>query len=159
MRWPFRRNKDTATVPQEIQEYYQSERRERTGVAWLLALGTLLATIAMAILLFFAGRWIYRTVVNRDDNTNQTAEQAVQDQPESTAPEENKTAPAPDSSNGTSSAPAAGSPPSPTPTPSTTTTNNGLPNTGPGDIVGVFAVTTIAGAIAHRFIYSRRLDS
>lgn len=33
-----------------------------------------------------------------------------------------------------------------------------LVNTGPGDIVGIFAATTIAGAIAHRLFWSRRFE-
>lgn len=33
-----------------------------------------------------------------------------------------------------------------------------LVNTGPGDIAGIFAATTIAGAIAHRLFWSRRLE-
>ena len=164
MRWPFRRDKDTATVPQEIQEYYQSERRERTGIAWLLALGTLLVTIALAILLFFAGRWLYRTVANRDDNKpGQTTEQAAQDQPAQTSPDTNETTtPAPSPDNGAANAPAPGSQPAPAQTPATGTSNSdtsGLPNTGPGDVIGIFAVTTIAGAVAHRAIYGRRFES
>ena len=31
-----------------------------------------------------------------------------------------------------------------------------LPSTGPGDIVGIFAATTVAGALVHRFVLSRR---
>lgn len=31
-----------------------------------------------------------------------------------------------------------------------------LPNTGPGDVVGIFAATSIVGAAAHRFVLSRR---
>lgn len=34
-----------------------------------------------------------------------------------------------------------------------------LPNTGPGDVLGIFAATTIAGAIAHRLFLSRRLSA
>jgi hypothetical protein len=31
-----------------------------------------------------------------------------------------------------------------------------LVNTGPGDIIGIFAATTIAGAVAHRLLWGRR---
>lgn len=41
-------------------------------------------------------------------------------------------------------------------TPTTPTTPTTLPVTGAGDIVGMFAAITIAGAVAHRFVYSRR---
>lgn len=88
MKWPFSRNGDKASVPQEIQEYYQSEKRERTGVAWLLALGTLITTIALAIILFFGGRWLYRTIFDRDsNNAGRTTEQAVQDGAPQSSPE------------------------------------------------------------------------
>ncbi len=39
-------------------------------------------------------------------------------------------------------------------TPPTVTTV--LPNTGPGDVVGIFAATTFAGALVHRFVLGRR---
>jgi len=42
--------------------------------------------------------------------------------------------------------------PTPTPTP---TTPVALVNTGPGDVIALFAVTTVVGAVAHR-LYSRR---
>jgi cytoskeletal protein RodZ len=67
-----RRKQNTDVLPEEVREYYQSERRERTGVAWLLAVGTLIATFVIAAALFFSGRWVYRTVFNNDDNKNKT---------------------------------------------------------------------------------------
>lgn len=155
MKWPFNRNKDTASVPQEIQEYYQSERRERTGIAWLLALGTLLVTIILAILLFFAGRWLYRAITTNEDNkTGRTSEQAAQDQPAQTPPAENGAAPAPSPGTGSSSAPAAGSPSAPAQTP--TSASGGLPNTGPGDVIGLFTATTVTAAAAHYAVKTRR---
>lgn len=57
----FNRKKDTST-PNEIQNYYTEERRDRTGVAWLLAAGTLIVTLLLALGLFYGGRWAYRTV-------------------------------------------------------------------------------------------------
>ena len=67
-----RRKQNTDVLPEEVREYYQSEKRERTGAAWLLALGTLLVTFFIAAGLFFSGRWVYRTVFNHDDSTNKT---------------------------------------------------------------------------------------
>ncbi len=40
-----------------------------------------------------------------------------------------------------------------TPTPTTPTT---LPNTGAGDVLGIFFATTVIGTLAHRFVLSRR---
>lgn len=31
-----------------------------------------------------------------------------------------------------------------------------MPNTGPGDVLGIFAATTAAGTLAHKFVYRRR---
>jgi len=74
--WPFNRKKEQSSdLPQEVQEYYQAEKRERVGVAGLLALGTLVVTIGLAIGLFFGGRWAYRSLFNKDKQTasvNQT---------------------------------------------------------------------------------------
>jgi hypothetical protein len=42
-----------------------------------------------------------------------------------------------------------------TPTPTTPIPPATLVNTGPGDVIGLFAVTTVVGAVAHR-LYSRR---
>lgn len=68
--------KNKTDVPQEIQEYYQTEKRERAGVAWLLAFGTLIVTIVLAAGIFFAGRWAYREIAGTDDNGAETTEVA-----------------------------------------------------------------------------------
>lgn len=86
--WPFKRkNKQNQTeVPQEVQEYYQSERRERTGIAWLLALATLAVTVVLAIILFFGGRWLYRTFFgdNGQNGTGTTQQDQVEDEGDGT---------------------------------------------------------------------------
>lgn len=69
----FNRNNRTS-VPEEIQEYYETERRERKGVAWLLAIGTLIVTILLAVAIFFAGRWVYRQIAGNDDQPTQVAQ-------------------------------------------------------------------------------------
>jgi uncharacterized repeat protein (TIGR01451 family) len=46
--------------------------------------------------------------------------------------------------------------PVPVVTTSATTTPTALVNTGPGDVIGIFAVTTIAGALLHRLFKSRQ---
>jgi len=79
-----RRNRNQTNVPTEIQEYYQTERRERAGVAWLLAGGTLVATVLLAAAIFFAGRWVYRTAFDNDDP--KTTEVAQQDKKEEERP-------------------------------------------------------------------------
>jgi uncharacterized repeat protein (TIGR01451 family) len=39
-----------------------------------------------------------------------------------------------------------------------TTPPKELPNTGAGDVVGIFVATTIAGAVAHRYFYGRKFN-
>src|SRR6266545_4403999 len=76
----FRRRNNQTNVPAEIQEYYQTERRERAGVAWLLALGTLLVTVVLAVGLFFGSRWVYRKVAkNEKPKTAKTDDKAHKD--------------------------------------------------------------------------------
>ncbi len=60
------------------------------------------------------------------------------------------------SENCTKSVQFASSKPVPPVTPATPTE---LPNTGAGDVIGIFAATTIAGALVHRFVLSRRFQS
>lgn len=62
----FRRSKPVQNVPPEVAEYYQAERRERRGVAWLMTLLTLLITVALIVGLFFAGRWAYQRIWGGD---------------------------------------------------------------------------------------------
>lgn len=60
-------------LPQEVKDYYKSERRQKTGVAWLLAIGTLLLTLAVAAALFFGGSWLWNTLTGNGDGTSETA--------------------------------------------------------------------------------------
>jgi cytoskeletal protein RodZ len=179
MRWPFSRKKDEAVVPAEIREYYQTERRERTGIAWLLALGTLIITIGLASILFFGGRWIYRTIADNDDDTNtaqveQTPETSETNPDTSTPPATEQT---PDTStdnttNGSSSATSSTNTDEPSTSnndvagsstvgtsQSTTTPVTGpgdLPETGPSDTFAVFVAVSILGFLTHRYILTRQ---
>lgn len=79
-----RSNKNKTEVPAEIQEYYQAEKRDRTGIAWLLAFGTLVVTILLAAGIFFAGRWAYRKIAGSDgqNNVSQTDQSQSESQQE-----------------------------------------------------------------------------
>lgn len=80
-----RGKKNKAAVPAEIQEYYETGKRDRTGIAWLLAFGTLVLTIVLAAGIFFAGRWAYRKIAGNDNKTSQVAQNDTQSQDEQTA--------------------------------------------------------------------------
>ena len=70
-----RQKKKEDILPKEVREYYESERRERTGIAWLLAIGTLVVTFLIAAGLFFGGRWVYRAAFNHNDNKTAQTDQ------------------------------------------------------------------------------------
>ncbi len=148
--WPFNRQKadqSKPNVPTEVQEYYQAERRERMGLAWLVAFLTLMVTIAVVLGLFVGGRWVYRKVANDDKGTKTTQPAAEQEQPvpgiagrpvqKPTTPPSPQTQPA---------TPVPGQPAPVTPQPSG---EKKLTNTGPGDTLAIFVIATVLGTIAH----------
>lgn len=57
----FRRNQKVI-LPEEVGEYYQSQKRERVGVAVILGVVALVITLVVASALFFGGRFIYRKI-------------------------------------------------------------------------------------------------
>lgn len=177
-----RRNKNKQVLPQEVREYYQAEKRERTGMAWLLAITTLVVTFLIAAGLFFGGRWAYRAIFDNDDKSGNTTSQTETAKSDDSAAETNTqdTNSNPDattSNNAPDSAATSGGQTSSTntSTPSTgtgsvsgTSTTNGttgatkpaanpeeLVNTGPGTVISIAFVVTIAGAIAHRYVWIR----
>lgn len=163
----FRRNKDVApAMPPEVEDYYQAEKRDRSGMAWLLGLGTLLVTGLLVIGLFLGGRLVYRKLKRNDKPTPV----AVQTSPSSqNSPESSSSAPSTQSG----PAPNAQSPgstssnPSPTATSSTnstatgatgttpTTATSGTPVTGPKDNFAIFIAVTVLVYFAHRKFSTR----
>ncbi len=150
-------------VPAEIQEYYQAERRERAGVAWLLALGTLLATVLLAVGLFFGGRWIYRKVTHKNtpvattsqpsNQTSTTPSTSSSGAGSSSGSSSSQSSPSTSSqsttSGSSSTSSSSGSTPPSSSSTSQTTQNTKIPNTGPGDMAAVFVVVSLITALAH----------
>jgi hypothetical protein len=83
----FRRKKNESVMPEEVRDFYASENRDRKGMAWVLAVITLLVTFAIAALLFFGGRWVYRELFSddKDKSTTSQEEQAEEASPADTA--------------------------------------------------------------------------
>lgn len=160
----FRRKQvDTTSLPPEVQDYYQAERRGRSWAAWVLALITLIVTVLLVLGLFFGGRFIYRKVRGTDkpapvavqtDNDDQEAQnptpstpanpptvQAPQGSTPSQLPSDGTTSPTTTAPNGTGT----------TPTQTTTPTPDGnLPNSGPGDTLAIFLAVSVLAYVAHR---------
>jgi len=137
--WPFNRNRQDEALPDEVKQFYESGRKQKAGMAWLLALGTLLATVLLAVALFFAGRWVFDKIAGDDQPaTPQTTQnESGSSNEESRLPATNETfidegdPDAEDVQQGGSSANTA------TPAPSTSTPTTGasdaeIPDTGPG---------------------------
>lgn len=143
----FRRNKtDETGMPTEVRDYYKAEGRERTGLAWLLALGTLLLTVVIVLGLFMGGRWAFRKLKDSDKPTSPVAVQN-DNQDEQNKPAEPGQSEAP----ATQPAPAAQTPTTPpAASGSAGSTNRNLANTGPGDTAAVFAAVTVLAYLVHR---------
>ena len=170
--WPFNRRKksDEASVPPEVQQYYESEHRERVGLAWLIAFLSLIVTVIVIVGLFFGGRWAYRKIAHKDNPVG-TTQVATPNQ--STSPLPNPTTaqkPASPKTGGSSSKPKSTSVSKPAQTSTSkqktsvakstssnkiVANNSKIVNTGPGDTLAIFVVTVLAGYMTHA-IYSRR---
>lgn len=130
--WPFnRKKKQDSTLPPDVQEYYDAGQKQRTGVAWLLALATLVVTVILAMALFFGGRWIYQKLSGNDDDASkeQTAQQADNQDQASQPPaetDESATNDQQSSSTNTDQQPTTGE------TPTTGSNGEEIPSTGPG---------------------------
>ncbi len=139
-----RKQGQNTTTPSELQDYYQSERRERKSVAWLLAFVTFFVTLVFVLLLFFAGKWLYqrfRKNTNKSQTTSQTQNKPA-DNGGKSKPNDAATSPSDGSSgqpNGNSSTQGAQTAPPQTSSTSTsvpsssTAANSQLPRTGPDE--------------------------
>lgn len=171
----FGKKQQQTQIP-ELQEYYASKKTESTGLAWLLALGSLLLTAAIFIGLFLGGRWIYRSITNDDKPTSGTSQTSgdknvVQSdgsvntgdtiKATPTQPTETVTAPKVETSVGgavstptpvTSSTPAQGVSPSQSDQTNTSAVaaTTSIPNTGPTTTLAVFIAVLVLSTYAHR---------
>lgn len=64
----FRRNRQQSVLPEEVKAYYQSENRQKRGLAVGLAFVALIVTVLVAAALFFGGRFAYNQIWGGDDN-------------------------------------------------------------------------------------------
>ncbi len=172
------RRKTTDSVLPEVDEYYQAERRDRGWLAWLLAFLSVAVVVFLIIGLFLGGRWAYNKLAGNDDapvavtdNDNQGEGLTIDGEPNDADNDnndnDNEQAPAAgENADGTADESEGDQTPSAqdstsdtedtTSTPITGDTTSDLPNTGPADLIGVFAgVSTLAGGI-HYAVTRRR---
>lgn len=66
----FGRKKNVKPVTKEVEKYIKAERRERAGLAWLLALISLAVVSLFFIGIFFGSRWAYNRYFKDDKGTS-----------------------------------------------------------------------------------------
>lgn len=174
MNLPFRRKQDTVMtgMAPEVQQYYEAEHRQSTGVAWLLSIVTLLVTVLVIMLLFFGGRWVIRKLNHYNAGKGKTSIKAPSTKTGDGTNGSGSSSPSspaatPNSNTGTSSTntstpnssttPSASTPSATAPTTSTSgssassaTADPNLPKTGPGDTLAVFVAASTLAYIIHR---------
>lgn len=109
------KRKQKVVLPEEVNEYYQSQRRERVSVAIILGVVALVVTLLIAAGLFFGGRFLYRKISGTEVKkpaTVQVEEKKTSEEGSSSADNQN---------GGRVDAPANPAPSSPAPTPAPTT--------------------------------------
>lgn len=148
----------TSNLPEEVQEYYESGRRGRRGIALLLGLATLVITLLLAAGIFFGGRWIYRKITNNDSKTPET----TQNQQNSNGGSNNQPTPTPEPKPTPAPAPTPTPAPTPAPTPKPAPTPAPAPvvtpNTGPGDVVAIVLATTVLATAGFYTVQLRRAE-
>ena len=177
--WQKKQSFDESELPEEVREYYDSTRstsRMRNVIVGIIAL---LVTLLAAYLLYLAGSWVYNqfteetteqpetvgVIDTNDDIASSTEREQSEgdantegnessetdlglpenlpgDSEPSTEPEENGST---DTGVQENETPRRG-------TNSTTDQNGEVPNTGPGDMLAIFAATTIIATLGYSVV-------
>ncbi len=171
-KWKFwQRNKsvENSELPEEVREYYASTRKSRTSSAWLLGFATLLLTLALAVALYFAGKFIYEQFFV-DDNAETTAvteptpEQPQTSETQTTDQENNNENPEVDNSTPTTIPGGSvesddGESTSGEDANSASSNLTETPDTGPGNLVAVFIGTTLISAAGYELVTRKKITS
>lgn len=161
----------TNKVLPEVEKYYEAEKRERAGLAWLLAVASVAIVAAVLIGAFFGGRWLYRKYTGKTDNTTvsvETTSQAsesqsttqttepVDAQSQSTDGNTAQTTTSPSASNASStSSQAQETTNASTNVSQASASTSQLVNTGAESVLPVFIVTSVFGTLLYRRKLSR----
>jgi cytoskeletal protein RodZ len=79
----FGKKQPETQIP-ELQEYYATQKQQSPVVAWLMAIASLIVTVAILIGFFYGGRWLYRKITNNDETKPTTTSQTDTNKPTST---------------------------------------------------------------------------
>lgn len=97
------KKRGTNEVPAEIKQYYQSERRDRMWVVWLLSGATFVITVLIVLGLFWGGRWAYNKLRdNKNGGQATTAQQGSEEDQESAGQNDEQQPSTPGDSNASS---------------------------------------------------------
>jgi cytoskeletal protein RodZ len=150
-------NRQNSTVPPELQPYYDGNNSGRGVVAWVVRLVLLVIIIGLLVV---GGIWLAH---RGDDTTKTPAKKATTSQTKSPSkPKSTTSQPAETgrgsstATNGSTSAPATSSPTSTSGTTSTTAQPTSIPDTGPGQTVGLFSVVTVSGVVIYQIVLRKR---
>lgn len=156
----FGRKKQDTVLP-EVDQYYEGERRDRAGLAWLLALVSVAIVALVIIGAFLGGRWLYRQVADKDSGSEVATTDTTDNVPSfdgagEDVSDNNDTEETPasddDQEEGRVDAPARTDTPNQpiARTPSTGGSEaSDLPSTGPGDVVAIFMVVSATAGATH----------
>lgn len=70
----FGRKKQDSVLPDEVNQYYRSQKREKTGVVLVLGILALVATLLVGLAVFFGGRYLYNKVKGDDKTPTATVQ-------------------------------------------------------------------------------------
>ncbi|MBA3757983.1 hypothetical protein H0X09_03955 [Candidatus Saccharibacteria bacterium] len=127
-------------VDQSGNSLSQIEFNDTNERRWPMMLAALAAALLIALILFYVGRWAYRSIIGNDA------------EPTPVAPIKQDSSPTQQGANPQSGTlPTQGSGPSPSPNPPST-----IVDSGPGDIAALFIGTSLAAAGLHYVISLRR---
>jgi|SRR5579859_7652945 len=164
-------NNDDVIVPKNdpLPIVEGSPVRQRAGAHWLHLVLYLITSLIFAFFLVLGGRWVYHKTHHKSQiATTSTANTSpaptannVPAAPQAPAPPKSSpSAKTPATSGNKSTQPTQSSPPyqqSPNPSPSQTSPAQ-VPNTGPGNIAGIFIVVSVAAAALHYLVSTRKIQ-
>ena len=159
--WHRKKQISDPDLPQEVRDYYASTTHTKRSSAWLLGILTMIVTLALAVVLYFAGQFVYNQFTETKTDTGDTSES--QDNNETTGQDSNseseEVVTLPGNENNTEDV-------TPEPDPSqtgtlSTSTDKKIkpgktPDTGPGDVVAIFVGTTIVASLAYETLARKK---